>query len=184
MRCLIQNASKPGKCGAPLLHQGSRGSQTLLSSQPCFAGSSGHGVFPEQKGDDFNSRGKLYAFQGGEARLRQRVGAPGCICWGGQGRGIGSAGLADAAVSQAAQRVRAERGGERRWFNGDYPSWKRACAVNKTSGLAGAYRPFSEQGGRCQPSLTLIRARPGCGRQAGGTRGSLRTRAIARCQQN
>lgn len=76
----------------------------------------------------------------------------------GKGRGVGADGLADAAVSRAAQRVRAERGWERRWFNGDYPSWKRVCAVNKTSGLAGAYRP-SLRGGTMSPQPdALIRA--------------------------
>lgn len=32
---------------------------------------------------------------------------------------------------QGAQHVQAERRQEHRWFNGDYPSWKHASAVNK-----------------------------------------------------
>jgi len=62
----------------------------------------------------------------------------------GKGRGIRLYRSTDAAVSQAAQRVWAGRRWERRWFNGDYPSWKRACAVNKMSELAGTYHPSSE----------------------------------------
>lgn len=111
--------------------------------------------------------------------------------WLGKGRGIRFCRFTDAAVSQAAQRVQAERRWERRWFNGDYPSWKRACAVNKMSGLAGAYCP-SSGGDNVTPAWRSDQNTQwpeqgwaaAAGVCAGGWGGSLRTCTIAQCQQN
>lgn len=50
--------------------------------------------------------------------------------------------------------MQAERRWERRWFNGDYPSWKRACAVNKMSGLAGTI-PLQEGTMSPQPDALI-----------------------------